>query len=916
LHTVGRRWRTHALPRLGVLVAYALLALILTWPVASHIGTHVPGNGADDPPLTWNLWWVRYALLDLGANPFDCDYLFYPLGINLAFYTLTVLNGLLSIPLQAVVGLVAASNLLLFSSFVLSAYGAFLLAAYLLARDSNPDARNPIRRSLIAPFGAGLLYGFASSKLSYAALGQWNIASSQWIPFYVLYLFKMWDEPGRWRNAVLVALTFLLQAYAELTYASFLLLFTALWLIWQVLAQRRALAAAKLPRFAGGLALAIAISLAGLLPVLLMMVPDLLAEGDIFVEGGGFADVFSADLLGFLVPTMYHPLLGSLVERFSFDHSVGQHIYLGYSALFLAVVGFATQWRRSTPPPSSATSREGRHVSGFWALSTLVFWLLTLGPTLRVNGHDTGLPLPFALVAQLPFFKGNRYPSRYSVLLVLSLAMLVAYGLAAIASWWKARSTAARWPMTRTLAPLLLISLLLFEHLSIPLPLSDMRVPAVYQVIADEMPGDWTLLDLPVAWRNGFRVTGTQHPIIMFEQYYQTVHGKRILAGNTSRNPPLKFQYFVEAPVINTLIALETGHAVDPTIVEADRALAADVLRFFNIEAVVIHPAQTGPDVIPYVEATMPVELFRDDGEILAYRVDLPPWPETWTIEPGGPLGRLSFAEGWGVPSDGAIWAQRRAARLLVPLNGEAQRLAFRAYAPEEGQRLRLEINGQRVQSMAMTAGWSDYQVPLPADVTQPGLNEVWLYFETLYPASQVALSRRTIGQTGVEAPANLVVQSAGLEVGDFGNVFVDGRNVSPNERGYNVAVIDPQSGSVDQTATFDTHLDKGASQALASFLADVPPGTVVAVAAADEASRLLSQEAVDALRGIGATGDLRGKFRWGHAIIGVQGAPPATALEALDWMRPVHLVAGEGATEPELAAGFAAITFTATPDP
>jgi hypothetical protein len=33
-----------------------------------------------------------------------------------------------------------------------------------------------------------------------------------------------------------------------------------------------------------------------------------------------------------------------------------------------------------------------------------------------------------------------------------------------------------------------------------------------------------------------------------------------------------------------------------------------------------------------------------------------------------------------------------------------------------------------------------------------------------------------------------------------------------------------------------------------------------------------------------------------------------------MDWMRPVAVVAGEGATEPSLAAAFAAITFTAVP--
>ena len=154
LQTVHRRWRVHAV----TILVYTLLALVLTWPLATAFDPHVPGNGADDPPLTWNLWWVRYALLDLGANPFDCDYLFYPLGINLAFYTLTVLNSLLSIPLQAVMGLVPASNLLLLSSFVLSAYGAYLLAVYLVARNSSPDTRIPASQSLFAPFVAGLLW--------------------------------------------------------------------------------------------------------------------------------------------------------------------------------------------------------------------------------------------------------------------------------------------------------------------------------------------------------------------------------------------------------------------------------------------------------------------------------------------------------------------------------------------------------------------------------------------------------------------------------------------------------------------------------------------------------------------------------------------------------------------------------------
>ncbi|MEJ2210260.1 MAG: interleukin-like EMT inducer domain-containing protein [Anaerolineae bacterium] len=942
MHRIGRRWRIF----LTVLAVYTLLALILTWPLLAHLGSHVPGDGADDPPLTWNLWWLRYALLNLGSNPFDCDYLFYPLGINLAFYTLTVLNGLLSLGLQATIGLVPASNLLLLSSFILSAFGAFLLAYHLLSRPvvrksiietepplhvsvaaqsppasesgiassskdgaptkkpslrgasavaerrSNPRLINVSDRHVLwlASFAAGLVYAFASAKMSYAALGQWNIASSQWIPFYVLYLFKSGEQPRRWRYPLLAALFLLFQAYAELTYASFLVLFTLLWAGWRAWRALRQRQMGHLPPLALRLSVLALLFVAGLAPVLAMMLPDLAAEGDIFVQGGGFADVFSADLLGFLVPNRLHPLFGSLVESFQFHHGVGQHLYLGYGLLALAAVGVVAGRRRPAVR--------------FWLLSAAVFWLLTLGPTLQVNGHDTGLPLPFALVARLPFFKGNRYPSRYSVLLFLSLGLLVAYGV-------QAMGRRLRLPRGRAATAgygLLLAVVLLFGHLSAPLPLSDMRVPQVYQAIAGEMPGDWTLLDIPVAWRNGFRVTGTQHPIIMFEQYYQSVHGKRLLAGNTSRNPPLKFQYFTRAPVINTLIALETDHRVDAAIVARDRELAADVLRFFDVQAIVVHPAQAGPGVAPYVEHTLPVQRFYQDDDVVGYRVNLPPWPETWAVTPGGALAGLSYAEGWGLPAANTIWAQRRTVRLLMPLQGGPATMSFRAYAPLAGQRMWLEAGDWRSDAVELAPGWHDYQLSLPL---QTGLNELWLHFEGLAPAAGVRQAGRAIGTTGVEAPTNLAVESAGLEVGALAHIYVDGRDVAPGGRGYNVAVLDPATGQVLETAVFDTHLDEGASAALADFLSAVPRGRIVAVAAADEASRLLGEDAVQALHGIGALGDLREKFRWGQAIIGVQGAPPGSALEALDWMQPVAVVVGEGATEPTLAAAFAEIRIT-----
>jgi hypothetical protein len=624
------------------------------------------------------------------------------------------------------------------------------------------------------------------------------------------------------------------------------------------------------------------------------------------------------------VPTQLHPWLGSLVGGFAFPHDKGQHLFLGYTVLALALWAIVKLRR-------DAAVR-------FWTLSAAIFFLLCLGPSLRVNGANTGLPLPFLLMQQLPFFKGNRYPSRYSVLLVLSLAVLVGYAASRISERINSRFTFDVSRLTFHACYLLWAILFTFEHLSIPLPLSDMRVPEVYRTIAAE-PGDFAVLEVPLAWRNGFRITGTHHATFMYAQFYQTVHHKRILGGNTSRNPEFKFQYFTEAPVINSLIALETGHEVDQATFERDQALAPEVLRFLGVRYIVVHvlrvegdPPTTTDRVIPYIEATLPVERFYEQGGIVAYRVTLPPPADEITlrqpfdeaqdraqgtaVDLDSELARLNRAEGWGRPTllgqglSGYRWVQRREARLLVHLNGAAQRIWLRAFCPAWDQELTVIFNGRRLGPIELEQGWGEYELEVPAEHVRPGLNEVRFRFARLFPIEDYRQGSYFIGGTAAISPVSITVESAGQEVGDFGHIYVDGRNVSPEGRGYNLAVMDPQTGAVEATASFDTHLDGGASQALADLMASIPKGRIVAVAVRDEASRLLSEEAVQALRTIGAEGDLQGKFRWGQAIIGVKGAQPGQAVESLGALRPAVVYVGEGTTEPHLAAAFSLVRF------
>ena len=175
-------------------------------------------------------------------------------------------------------------------------------------------------------------------------------------------------------------------------------------------------------------------------------------------------------------------------------------------------------------------------------------------------------------------------------------------------------------------------------------------------------------------------------------------------------------------------------------------------------------------------------------------------------------------------------------------------------------------------------------------------MNNVLLHFDGVTP----------LDPPGPDSPLlDVTVLSAGNEVGDFGHIYANGHEISPNQRGYNIAVIQPGVGPV--AGNFDTHLDPAASLELADFIArakasGLGEGAVVAAAAADEASSALGEDAVEALQAVGASQDLRGCFRCGHALISMPNGEEIRVIEDLDSLRPVGVSTRLGLTEPNLA--------------
>ena len=862
-----------------ILIVYLLLALGLTYPLVTHLDSHVPGRGIDDPALAWNVWWFKFSIFDLGASPLYTDYLYYPLGVNLAANTSTFLNGLIALPLQFVVGTIIAQNLIVYFALVISGYGAFLLARDVLSRCNI--------KSDFAAALAGAFYGFGAWHINYVAAGHFMLLSNEWLPFFALYLVRM--DRTRWQNGTRAGLFFVMSAWTELTFIPLIAVLTVLYVVYVVVTnvtrRPRAKGAWKFswsPHLHISLSNFIAlggIAALGVSPLLINLLADTLRYGYYIAPGLGRVQVFSAEPISFFIPSFTHPILGTWANALT--NANESYAFVGYAALILAALGFIFY----------RAARDAR----FWLASVLFFALLLLGPTLIVAGQDTHLPMPFALIRAIPFVNANRYPVRFNTMLMLALVPLIALGAARL---WQTRRTFLG----------ALIALLAFEQMAFPIPLTDLHAPKIFETIRNE-PGAFTVMDLPLGWRDSVAILGK---IDYTAQFWQTIHEKHLIGGLVSRHPAVKFQYFLELPVLNSLIALENGQDIDDARRARDRELAPEVLRFFNVRYIAATRALTDERVLDYVRDVFPVEeIYRDDAH-LVYRVALQSAPERIAVS--DETARLYFDDAWGraqFSSEGFAyrWATRGDSRIWLPLERKAQTFTFRLHGARPQQPVTLRVNGLDIAEIRLQETWDDYPVSVSADVLRDGLNEFVFATETL-PLTATHQDDYVIGDTGIVAPVDLAVTGAGFDAGKFGEIFVAGKNVIENKRGYHLAAISPQTGAVVRVASFDTFADADESARLAQFIADLPRGEIVAGVAIDDVSKNLQARAVDALRSIGAEGDLRWQFRAGHAFIGVKGARVGQALESVDGRFPANVSVGKNVASDRVAFAFAEIRF------
>jgi hypothetical protein len=190
---------------------FLVLTIIAAWPVVSDLNGVIIGDDNDIFINPWADWWTGKALSDPNLSLWQTNYLFYPIGANLVYHSLSHLNSLVSLALRPLVGPLPAYNLTILLNMVLFGFSIFQLARYLT-------------KSTVAGILAGLIFAFNSQIIFQTSH---PVTYSVWcFPWMTLYFIRAVRE-NRYRWAVVAGVFVFLGAATS----TLILILTAAWLL-------------------------------------------------------------------------------------------------------------------------------------------------------------------------------------------------------------------------------------------------------------------------------------------------------------------------------------------------------------------------------------------------------------------------------------------------------------------------------------------------------------------------------------------------------------------------------------------------------------------------------------------------------------------------------------------------------------
>ncbi|NES16891.1 hypothetical protein G3554_23900 [Micromonospora sp. PPF5-17] len=544
---------------LAAVLSFLLLAFWVTARFWANAAAGVRDNRSDQAQFEWMMAHGARVVTQF-ADPFRTDRMNVPDGVNLMANT-SVLS--ISLPMTPVTVLLGPRwSFLAFLTLGMAATGVawyFVLSRVLIG------ARGP------AWLGAGFC-AFAPAMVSHANAHP-NIVSQFVVPLIVWRTLRL-AVPGRWlRNGALLGLVIAWQAFLNLE----ILLMTAIGLAVVVAALaigRPELRPAARPFCAG---LAVAAAVAGVLLAYPLYVQ--------FFGPGAYQGLsrlirgYRTDLASFVAWSRESLAGDARGSVWLAKNATEENSFFGWPLVVL--VGALVWWLRRNVVVLALAGLG------------LLFAVFSLGREIRYDGHDTGIPAPWAALEGLPILH-SVVPTRWSLALTPIVGILLALGAEQV------RQLARRHPAARPRLRFVTATVLTMALLPIlPTPLPSVRLdptPAFVSTGAFRpyVAGGHSIVTLPLpdtTYPDPLRWSAeTRLDLPLARGYFlypDTRPGHGRVALFTA--PPRPTSTFF------TTIRITGGV---PPITPSDQVAAVDDLRYWRAGAVILDPGLRQADAL------------------------------------------------------------------------------------------------------------------------------------------------------------------------------------------------------------------------------------------------------------------------------------------------------------------------------
>ena len=390
------RWTAHVAADLGFVVFALVAAFALFHDAWASPATRLIGVSEDPTQNVWLLRLTQHALAH-GSAPWTTTLIDAPSGVNLMWSPLMPLASLLLWPVTATAGPVVAYNVLATLTPVLSAVAAYVALRYFV-------------RDRVASWIGALLYGFSPYAVA-QLLGHPHAALGITPPLLLVVLNEVLirRHGSARRNGLLLAALVTVQFFLSVEVLASEVVMTVIGVAILAIRYRNLVVdrLADLLRMARWALPAILIVCGW--PLWVLLAGPGHVSGTIWPPGE-----FSADLLNLVVPSALVQFAPASLQEIPFHIDSTAQVwsaYVGVPLLLLVVVALVRlRWRFD---------------AAFLATMFAACLILSLGPSLRIAGHDTGTPLPMRFVMLVPGL-GNLEPDRVALYAYLFAAMLIA----------------------------------------------------------------------------------------------------------------------------------------------------------------------------------------------------------------------------------------------------------------------------------------------------------------------------------------------------------------------------------------------------------------------------------------------------------------------------------------------------------